>query len=470
MSFINTVKGWFNTLLHGKIQDEFDVKPLSSPQMESLVKTCGRVYAGTPDWVDEDDGIKTVNFAQSICSETARLTTLGIKIKLDGSARAEWLQEQIDANFYRLREWVEYGCAAGTLVLKPNGKGIDVVTPDNFRVISQEDGKITAIVFEDTSVNDKGDKFYKRLEYHRYDENGLYHITNKCFVGKSESDAGKPIAIEETPWKMLEEDTTIENVDGNLYGVFKTPQANNVDIGSALGLPLFAPALAELEDLDVAYSRNAAEIEDSQKIVLLDSDRLIPTGGQVSQTSSAFEIERKEMKLPRYIRNVYGDGRENFYQEINPELRTAERLAGINALLSQIGYKCGFSNGYFVFNQKTGMVTATQVEAEDRRTIQLVKDMRDKLEDCLNGLIKALNTFADLYDLAPLGDYEAVYDFGDITYNVEEDRGRWWSYVIAGKVPAWKYFVKFEGMSEDEAKEMITEATPTPSALFGVEE
>ena len=83
------------------------------------------------------------------------------------------------------------------------------------------------------------------------------------------------------------------------------------------------------------------------------------------------------------------------------------------------------------------MVTATQVESDDRRTIQFIKDVRDKLEDCMNGLIYAMDVLATLYGLAPAGTYEVTYDFGDITYNREEDRARWWQYVQNSKVPAW---------------------------------
>ena len=117
------------------------------------------------------------------------------------------------------------------------------------------------------------------------------------------------------------------------------------------------------------------------------------------------------------------------------------------------------------------MVTATQVESDDRRTIQFIKDVRDKLEDCIDGLIYALNVFADLYGLAPVGAYETTYDFGDITYNREEDRARWWQYVVQGKASAWRYFQKFEGMSEEEAKAMIAEAQGEQKepTLFGQE-
>lgn len=173
------------------------------------------------------------------------------------------------------------------------------------------------------------------------------------------------------------------------------------------------------------------------------------------------------MGLPDMVKNVRGDGTKMFYQEINPTLQTDTRITGINALLSQIGYKVGFSNGYFVFNEQTGIQTATGVEADQQRTIQFIKDVRDQLERCLDGLIYALDVFATLYSLAPAGRWEAVYDFGDITYNREEDRARWWGYVQSGKVPAWVYFAKFEGMTDEEAKAMTEEAQPKTTALFG---
>ena len=96
--------------------------------------------------------------------------------------------------------------------------------------------------------------------------------------------------------------------------------------------------------------------------------------------------------------------------------------------------------------------------------------MRDKVEGCLDRVIYALNVFADLYNLAPVGVYETVYDFGDITYNREEDRTRWWGYVVAGKIPFWYYLMKYEGYSEEEARMLQAEATPKQPTLFGSEE
>ena len=450
-----------------KAKQDFKIEPITSEKMESIINKCVSIYCNNPSWVDEADNIKTVNFAKSVCSETARLTMLGTKITIDGSARAEWLQAEIDKVYAKLREWVEYGCAYGTVILKPNGEGVDFVTPNDFIITDEKNGKITGVVFVNKET--EGKKYYTRLEYHRFIDN-VYAITNRCYVGENESDTNRPINIENTPWSHLAEEIMIQNVEKPLYGVLKMPHANNVEVGSVLGLPIFSDAIEELKDLDIAYSRNSKEIFDSKRTVLLDSDRLLPSGGKIAQTGAYFNQQRESMGLPDYVKNVYGNGAEDFYKEINPTLNTAIRLEGLNALLSQIGYKVGFSNGYFVFNESGGVQTATEVESNDRRTIQLIKDIRDQLEECLNGLVYALNVFADLYNLAPLGKYEIVYNFGDITYNEDEDRQRWWGYVVSGKVPAWMFFVKFEGMSEEEAKAMVLEAQPKEPTLFGGEE
>ena len=227
---------------------------------------------------------------------------------------------------------------------------------------------------------------------------------------------------------------------------------------------IYADAIEEMKDLDIAYSRNAGEIFDSEKIVLADDRLMYDSGKNLNKRGLA------DVKLPHYVKNVFGSAPEEFYQEINPQLNTDTRLSGINALLSQIGYKCGFSNGYFVFNEATGIQTATGVEAEQQRTVQLVKDVRDKLEACLNGAIYAMSVYADLYSLAPVGNYEVVYDFGDILYSHEADKQQWYAYAVQNRIPFWYYLMKFEGMTEEEAKALVEAAQPKEEPGFFQEE
>ena len=467
MSLLSKIRGWFSMLFASKAKEEFNIEPISSEQMDQWITECVNIYQGNPCWLNEEDNIDTVNMAKTICSEISRLAMLATSIKLDGSARAEWLQKQVDGIYDQLRHWVEYGCAYGTVILKPNGNTVDLYTYDQFEITHVTNGKIDGVVFHNQEK--LGKKWYNRLEYHRF-ENGVYQISNKCFVGDSPNDTKDRIDIKLTPWADLAEETGVVNLKEPLFGVLRMPAANNISLNSPYGLPVFSEAIQELRDLDVAYSRNAKEIIDSKRIVLADDSILAGSGYKVMQSPMAAQAMASRIGLPDMVKMVRGSGQENYYQEINPTLNTDIRLKGINSLLGQIGFKVGFSNGYFVFNEKTGMITATQVESDDRRTIQFIKDVRDKLQACLDSLINALSVFADLYSFAPDGAYEVVYDFGDITYNREEDRARWWGYVQSGKIPAWKYFVKFEGMTEEDAKSMVAEAQPGNPTLFGGEE
>lgn len=460
-----------------RAEEDFRVKEITSPQMKEVISRCADMYRGIPSWVSAEDNIKTINFAKAVCSETARLATQGIGISISGSARATWIQEQTDKVIpSRIQHWVEYGCAYGTVIIKPNGDGFDKFTPFEFIVTECDgNGNIIGAVFEDKYISD--DKYYTRLEYHHFEEERWgdetvypYYIENRAYVSNRIDDIGKPIALEDTKWAgMLEKTDPIlkengERIDSPMFGVFRTPQASNIDISSPLGLPVYAESIEEMKDLDVAYSRNVGEIFDSERIVLAD-DRLMYDSGQnlKKRTNPA-------TKLARFVKNVFGSTPEDFYQEINPALNTEMRLAGINSLLSQIGYKCGFSNGYFVFNESTGIQTATGVEAEQQRTIQYIKSIREALKSCMDGAIYAMSIYADIQRINKPGNYDVVYDFEEITQNREEDRARAYQLTLNNFLTKEYYLVNYEGFSPEAARAMVEEAQPKEEPGFFQEE
>ena len=457
------IKGWWNRLFKSEVKSEFNVSEVTSQKMQNAIQRWMRIYSGNPDWIDTEDEIKTINFAKTVTSETARLTCLDLSIKLDGSARADYIQTVIDDVFGNIREYVEKACAYGTVILKPNGSGIECLSPESF-FVTETDGNnnICGIVFFD--YRNIGDKYYTKMEFHRFVEKE-YFVSNRCYMSHSKGALGKKIDILKTPWKDLEEDVCIENLEKPLYAVLRTPMANHIDKNSPLGISIFAEAIEELKDLDIAYSRNVEEIRNSGRMVLLDSR----TTQLPAIKDADGNIIRRNMKLPKYVKNVMSEKPDDFYQEVNPQLNTEMRITGINNILSILAYKCGYSNGYFTFDAMQGIQTATGVEASQQRTIQFIKDIRDKLQSSMNDLIYAIDKYADLYDLAPVGEYEIVYGFGDLCYSYEEDKARWWGYVQASKVPFWLYLIKFENMSEEEAKEVCQAAAEENKepTLFG---
>jgi len=485
MGLIKTIKRWWESLWQREAQDKFKVETIESDIMTAALNEWVNIYQGKPYWAQPDDkgnvDIESFNFAKKLCNETARLTTLALGISVEGSARADWINGFMESYINRMKnEECEKACAFGYIVLKPNGTGIDYVMPWDFCPTHQTDGKIDGGIFFD-HYHKPGDKwYYTRLEYHRFEDDGadaegyrIYSITNKTYRVSGENGIGQEVDIKTTVWKDMLEDASIENVEKPLFSIFKMPLSNNIDMSSPLGVSIFSNALKELKSLDIAWTRLEDEIFDSQKQVFL-GDMMIDEPGRLvrSRYTANGVIDKAGRTLPRYVRIILGSNTGEEYHEINPTLQTTDRLSGIDHFLNLVGVKCGYSTGQFVLNGRTGHVTATQVEADDRETIQMIKQIRDSFQSATDGLIYALDKIADLYHLAPVGVYEINYDFGDITYNWEEDRMRHWQYVTQNKYPLYKYYMEFEGMSEEEAKKVVAEAQaeqPKEERLFGEE-
>lgn len=455
MGFIEKLKGaLLDMLLREQAKKQYSVVPLSSETMDRAQATWLKIYNGNPNWLSSD--VKSHNFAKILCMVTANLVTLDIGIKIDGSKRAEYLQNQLEKSLMtdaKLRKWVEYACAGGMVIFKPNGTGVDLVLPGNFVIVGKDDnGQITKIIFKDTESPDEK-THYTRLEYHE-NLGDRYVIRNKVYFSKNKGEIGNQISLEVSPWVGLEPEITITKEEGfeghMLFGVFTMPGANNIDLTSMTGMALFSEATEELEALDVALSETFYEIKEARDIELLAAEMLERPG---------IDGKKERVKTPRHMIPVFTNfDKSDYYQRIERPLKTDQREVGINLILNLIATKCGYSEGYFSYNSKTGIATATQVESDDRKTIQLIKDIRDALKTAIDQTVYALDIFADIYELAPAGEYEITYNFGDITYSYDEDRARWYTMATSGMVPKWMYLVKFEGYTEEEAKAIVAEA------------
>ena len=123
-------------------------------------------------------------------------------------------------------------------------------------------------------------------------------------MSHSSKSVGDPIALNRTKWSDLLPETppilkaSNEKIDGPMFGILRTPQANNLDISSPLGLPIYAEAIEELKDLDIAYSRNVGEIFDSEKIILADDQLMFGSGTNIKGRYAGMSNE----KLPHYVK------------------------------------------------------------------------------------------------------------------------------------------------------------------------
>lgn len=449
MGLISIIRGVIDKMFRKDVKRIFDIEPLYSLQMDNAINTWDNIVSGKPPWLDYDDDIDTINFAKFISSDTAKKICLDIDINVTGSPRADYISKVITQLKKVLRDKVEDACCYGGIMFKCNDSSstacIDYITPGNFMPTHiDSNGNILGCVFWDTIQN--GSTYYHRLEYQRF-EDDIYVISNRAFKSKSKDSLDKEVSFDAVPkWKDIQPEAYIENLTAPLFAYYKMPYNNTIDTSSPLGVSVFSNAIKELRDLDIAWSRKSGEIQDSKHMTIVS-----PSAVQYAN--------KKNQTIPRFIKALdIGDVKDSPVHEHTATLLTEARINDINSILAMISTKCGFSQGEFKLDPRTGMVTATQVEADDRETIETIKEMRDSLKDTIEQLIYVIDQYCSLYGYAPFGLYETSYSFGDLTYNYEEDRARHWQYVQQGKYPLWRYYVKFEGMSEEEAKNIVLEA------------
>lgn len=458
MGFLSDIVRRVKTMFRGYLNAEevFGVKLISSPEMDNALKLWDEVSTGKPPWAKASDDIKTINMADFVACTRAKLTTLDIGIAISGS-RAEFMQAVVDDLLKRLPDKLCDADRLGGMLIKWNGTSWDFVRPDSFGITEKdENGNITGAIFSIQS--DQQDGSYTRLEWHRFEHGGneeegkTYVVTNRAFKNRTSGNKttlGDPVPLDQVvEWKGMVDEVRIIKLEAPLFGYYRVPGSNIIDASSPLGMSVFGRAIEELKAVDIAISRKDAEIEDSKHVTFV---------GQQAIRSAA----QNGVNLPRFVQGLgvgIDDGSVTAIHEHTPTLLTEERIKDINFDLSLLGVKCGFSEGVFVMDGQTGMITATQVEADDRDTIQTIKNDRDALQTAIEQALKGADAMATLMGLAPLGEYEAAFSFGDITYSYEEDKANWKSYAQQGWIPKWLYFVKFEKMTKEEAKKLTKEA------------
>lgn len=447
MGLIEWIKGVFQRMFQpAVVYDVFGVQPAMTSAFMGAITNWENIYQGIAPWNDEKT--PSANFASIVAGEAARLATIEMNFTISGSPRADYLQKRFDIVRNQIRTQTEYAVALGGLILKPNGTGTDYIKPGTFIPTDVDgNGNVTGAIF--ISQRQDQHQYFNRFEYHRF-ENGIYRVSNKAYEADSPDIIGRPTTLAAVPeWESIEPEVSIKDLEKPLFAYFKMPWANTVDPSCPLGCSIFSKAIGSIHDVDITAAGLRHEIKTAKRKVFI-SDKVLQRDENGNVVPSP---------VPDLIQGLeFGVDEKNTYHEFNPQIRIEQYKSSLQTFLNMAGNQCGFSNGYFSFDEKTGMITATQVEADQQRTISTVTDIQKALKSALSDLAYAFDAYASLYNLAPAGAYTENYELKDLSVNVIEDRQRAWQMATAGAIPKWKYLVDYEGYTEEDAKQIAAEA------------
>ena len=409
---------WLRTLVNKLSPD--DIVSYHYDDMEDAMEDWLEIYADEPRWSNACHG-KTLNLGATIASEFARLIMIEFESKITGSKRADYLQEQYEKLTKQLRVRLEAGCTVGGIMLKPyvrNGVILpDCNTQDKFIPLSYSNGIITAAAFFNQEV--KGKNYYTRIEKQTYSyENKSHTIESHFFVSSNPDNIGseiKPENLDSKMWAGIDPYIVINDVDRPLFAFWKVPFANHIESDSPLGVSVYSRAIKLLNEADLQWDRYLWEFEGGELAVDAGEEVLRQRPGEKS-----LETASTRDRLFRKI-NIDSDSNsdKSFYEVFNPNCVMKLRKS-LNEILRRIEWNCSLAYGT-LSNPQDVDKTAEEIKASKQRSYTAVSDMQSSLEAVLEDYIYACNAMADACNLAPSGEYEVSFNWGD---GVLEDKDK----------------------------------------------
>ncbi len=461
---ISWIRGVFFNMLnisHAKTALHVDVA--ISADMQAAIDCWALMFQDRAAWLNKNT--QSLGLPAAIAGELARLITVEMVSTVEGSARADYLQGEYQVVLDALRANAELAAAGGGLVFKPYVDGshivVDCVPAWRFLPTAfNSQGEVTGAVFVEQAA--KGRVHYTRMEQHQLTSEG-YTIRNLAFMSSTPSAVGTRCALNAVDeWADLEPELVIKCKDGSapegvLFAYFKLPFANNIDGASPLGVSVYSRAVGLIEQADKQYSRILWEFEGSELAVDASVGALKADAGKLPE---------RRKRLFRELGIDQGQSGD-LYKVFSPAIRDTALFNGLDKLLKRIEFNCYLSYGTLSDPQSVEK-TAEEIKTSKQRSYSAVRDIQKALQKALERLVRVMDLYATLFNLAPRGEFTTSFAWGDgVLENADTEFARRKMLVDSGYLRPEKLLAWYFGVSEDEVKE---EYMPEPSnPLFGEE-
>lgn len=466
--FLTWIRGVFSKMLHiNDAKRALKVDVAISSEMQTAIDHWAAMFMDKAPWLD--DTTQSLGLASAVAGEIARLTTVELESTITGSPRADYLQGEYERVLADLRSRVETAAAGGGLVFKPYVDGeriaVDCVPAWRFFPTAfNSQREVTGAVFVEQVT--KGKTYYTRMEHHQLTDEG-YTIRNLAFSSLTRGTLGSPCSLEAVDeWADLEPELTIRYKDGTapegvLFSYFRMPFSNTVDPESPLGVSVYSRAVGLIKEADRQYSRILWEYEGSELAVDASQGALQVKGPD----GKAPVLPPRSKRLFRELAIDQGQGGD-LYKVFNPEIRDTSLFNGLDKILKRIEFNCNLAYGTLSDPQNVDK-TAEEIRSSKQRSYSAVCDVQQSLQDALEHLVWAMDFYATLYKLAPRGEYDVNFTWGDgVLQDTDKEYMRRKEMADNGYLRPEKFVAWYFGISEEEAKDYLPEAAPP---MFGEE-
>lgn len=396
--------------------------------------------------------------AKMVCQEWASLLlnerTL---ITTDSPAANDWLDGWLRSSRFLIngQDLVERACGLGTAAwvvrtegLRTGHLGSLLPSPDARIVAARYDARsIIPLTFDSETCTEcafvshitVSGKRYTQLQVHRKEPSG-YVIENILFDDERRV---RLDGISEVIRTQMQEP---------LFALVRTGLSNTYWESSPFGVAVTDDAIGAVRLVDSAVDNMYRDIWLGQKMLFLDETML----AKDARGDVVVPRERDQQLFRRT--ETSGMPGERLIEEYNPSLRVEDNRSALVTGLELLGLRTGFGGEYFSLEGASGLMTATQVVAEQSDLFRSIRKHENQLEPAVRSIVTAAALLARRLSVRGASDAfsQVTVAFDD---SVIEDAGaqrrRDLDDVAAGAMPLWEYRAKWYGEDEATARSMV---------------
>lgn len=453
----------FDKLLNRNQSGIWDEADISLPMARAITGWLNAFY-NNPEWAANP--VRLSGLPSTITGFVATLVTNELTISCGTGKRAEYMEEQLQPLVRRMHNAVQLAAAGGQIIIRPfvqNGQFyFDLVQPGRFFPTRfNPDGRVMAGYFVD--YREVKSKEYVRIERFDCDGNQLT-VTNKAY--RSAGDImGSEVPLDTVPqWAELAPETAIDGIKQPLFGCIQMPFANIIDDASPLPVSIYANAMDSIMEFDKVYSDMIYELHSGRRKNIVERQALISDKKKRGYPGG---ISYRDPSADVYILDPTEERQP--FQDYSPNIRTAEYMTGLKAILHMVENQCHLSPGTLTIDERTGAVTATQIISQDRTTYNTCTAIQQQgITQGLLDVIYAMDIMCHLYNLAPAGELTPAVTYGDgIFEDTQQEFSRRMQMVQAGILKPEQLLAWYFGVDVETAQlEYLAEQTETVD-LFG---
>ncbi len=317
----------------------------------------------------------------------------------DNNEADKFLNDVLEDNDFKnkFEEALEKGVALGGFAMRPyiDGNRIKIawVRADQFYPLQSNTNDISeaAIASRTQRTESNQTKYYTLLEFHQWQADGSYQITNELYKSDSPDIVGDQVPLSTLPvYKELAPQVTISGLQRPLFAYFKTPGANNINIESPLGLGVVDNAKHVLDDINDTHDQFIWEIRLGQKHIAVSQEMLRFDDDDHKPT---FDTDQNV-----YVGLLSDDSSGVGVKDMTTPMRTVQYKDAIDHFIKEFEVQIGLSTGTFSYSND-GVKTATEVVSNNSMTYQTRSSYLTMVEKSIDELCQSIFELANASDL-----------------------------------------------------------------------